>query len=111
MKKHDESDAFIKMMFGEHAVHVPLNLIFQNSEKLASGVFQAQFTDGYKTLLKNASDTHILMLADAVIRPRAIIESHHMRGAGIGNLYTSGFADINEWVREGRIVHDLLSGL
>jgi hypothetical protein len=97
-----------KLAMGENGFHIPLNFIVQqlrDGDKVA-GVFQ---TSGGRPMLFGSDKTHILILADAIVRPRMVIASNHMQGAGIGHLYMQGFAEdeIDRWINRG----DVLLGL
>jgi hypothetical protein len=104
----ETADVYTRAVIGEH-VHIPLNMIFQgvgDPNKMA-GVFQFQTDPKLIKKLVGGANTHnhhVLMIGDAFIRSKVIIASQHMQGNGIGGIYTTGFADIEGWVRQGKIL-------
>lgn len=102
-----EDNAFIRAMFGQNAVQVPINFIMQDNDDpdIVSGVFQLKHPLG-RNLRFGSKKTHVLALGDMVFRPHLVVETDAFRGHGITGLYTSGFADIDTWVRQGTILVD-----
>ncbi len=93
-----------KVMWGERARHVPLNLIVQrvdNTTGKVTGVFQ---TDAGLPLMYDSKRTHVLILGDAVIRPRLAMGSDAFVGWGIAGLARDGFAEIQKWVDTGDLL-------
>lgn len=89
------------MAMGIHAVHVPLALIQQDcgEKNKFCGVFQFEHPGGNK-LFKTQKDEspHVLMIGDAIIRPRIVMHSSHLVGQGISGVYRDGFSP-EEWAQ------------
>lgn len=79
-----------KVMFGQHAFHIPMNLIVQDCGDgvTAAGVFQ---TKSGAPLFAGSKKTHVLLLGDMVFRPRIILASNNLQGMGISHIFTDGF--------------------
>lgn len=93
-----------KVMFGERAQHVGMNLIVQRADAESGkvwGVFQC--SDGLK-LMQGTARTHVILIGDVVVRPRMAMGSDAFRGSGVASLVTCGFADINKWVDTGDLL-------
>lgn len=92
-----------QIAMGIHARHIPLNLLFQHTgeaENRHAGVFQFQFdTDLVKP---HSKYQHILVLADAIVRPRIIVGTDELTGEGIASIYMGGFQKVMEAVSEGK---------
>lgn len=96
---------YTRMLMGENAVKIPLNLIAQDTGQpdTFAGVFQFRHPNGAELFRsQDGQATHTLVLADAIIRPHAVMASEHLVGCGIGGVYTNGFTDMNEWVKDVR---------
>lgn len=92
-----------KVMFGQNAFHIPVNIISQDvgeGEKVA-GVFQ---TSHGLPLRFNSQRTHVLALGDMMFRPRLVIASDHWRGMGISGLYKDGFISVEDWLANGDVI-------
>jgi hypothetical protein len=104
-----DEDMYTKMLMGKDAVKIPLNLIAQcvDGTDTFAGVFQFKHPNGKELFrAQDGQATHTMVLADAIIRPHVVMGSEHMEGYGIGGIYTSGFAEMNEWVRSDDIRYD-----
>ena len=93
MNYFDEcSAAMIKAYFGINAIHIPLNLVIQaqgevNGQFLVTVVGQSSVAAGQQHPLQFGSKRiHQLVLGDAIIRPRLVLDSDHFQGAGLGGL-------------------------
>jgi hypothetical protein len=98
----NDTDAFTKAMFGQHARQIAFNVVIQDGE------------DGKGTIIGNtmfgremrfgAKGTHVLLLCDAIIRPHLVIGSNHLRGVGsAGILTSSALTGTEEWIRHGTV--------
>lgn len=97
-------DPYVKALFGQHARQVAFNYVVQdptNAENKAGLVGTTSFA---KEMGFEARGTHVLVLCDAIIRPHFVIESEHLVGSGLTHILTSGMADMEEWLRHGRVV-------
>lgn len=94
-----------KVMYGQNAVHVGINLIVQrvdaDNPEIVTGVFQSSC--GSK-LLYGANEPHVLILGDVVVRPRLAVASRGFRGSGLSSLATHGFTEPMTWLEGGRIL-------
>lgn len=82
-----------KIMFGQNAFHIPFNMIVQqvgDGDK-AAGIFQ---TESGKPLYFGSVKSHVMILADVVVRPQLVLATDEMAGHGIGGIYSSGFHDM-----------------
>lgn len=98
---------YINLAIGEHT-HVPLNLILQGTGTVnkAAGVFQFQVDESLiKKLTQNANlnRNHVLIIGDAFVRSKIIVQSKHLIGNGIGGIYMDGFSP-GEWIEHGKIL-------
>ena len=98
------NDPYIRMMFGENAVHLPINIINQPDHKGGHtfGVFQMKHP-AFEQLSFGGKKTHQLILGDMVIRSRIVLDSDHLQGVGLAGLATQGF-DLPGWVENGNIL-------
>lgn len=95
-----------RLLMGDWAIHVPMNLIVQHLEdpSRVAGVFQSQHGERHPfTQWAREGEPHTLLLGDMVFRPRVVACSRHLIGAGLTGLARSGF-DPAPWIREGRVV-------
>ena len=88
-----------KVMFGENAINIPLNMYFQHIPRINdqsnkhAGVFQFDYPiDKFKELQNSRSG--LLILGDAIIRPRVAIATDACIGDGISSIYTGGFIKV-----------------
>jgi hypothetical protein len=85
-----------KVMMGERAFQIPLNLIVQPyADGVVTGVFQTQMGE---PLTCGSKRTHILLLGDMIYRPRLAIGSDEFRGRGLASLCRDGFVDTKNWL-------------
>lgn len=102
-------DLYVRTAIGEH-VHIPLNLIFQDVGEpgKCAGIFQFQTEPAIiRQLLEkaNLSRNHVLLIGDAFVRPKIVVQSRHLMGCGIAGIYTSSsFASPDEWLEHGKIL-------
>jgi hypothetical protein len=96
------ADLYTRMLFGENAVHVPMNLVVQQQ---SDGIVLVVGTmKGATALAFGGTQTHQLLLGDAIVRPRLVLESNHLRGMGLSGIVTGGMADWDEWRQHGRVL-------
>ncbi len=92
-------DPMTRAMFGQHAIHIPINIIVQRTddekEGRIIGVFQ---TSSGEPLLFGSKKTHQLIMGDCVIRPHLVAESDAFIGHGISGIMRSGWTDIEGWI-------------
>jgi hypothetical protein len=98
---------YTQAAIGEH-VQVPLNMIFQGTgdPSKVAGVFQFQFNPASIKKLLCGGDTyskHVLLVGDAFIRSKIVMESKHLTGNGIAAAYRDGFRP-DEWIEHGKFL-------
>ena len=101
------NDPYIRAMFGEHAVQLGLNFVVQDAGLGAVSLVAVSRTgdDSPHPLRFGSELTHQLVVGDAVIRPRYVLESGRWRGVGLAGLITSSaMTSPDEWLREGKII-------
>ena len=60
------------------------------------------------SLAFDSNASHLLVMGDMIFRPHLVIESEHCVGMGAAAIITSSsFADIQEWINNGRIIFDI----
>lgn len=83
-----------KVMFGENAIHVPINMFFRHfHDGKHAGVFQFDYPTKVIGDYAKKRDG-VFILGDAIIRPRVVIATDHCNGMGIGGVYTDGFQSV-----------------
>jgi len=99
----DDTNAYMKALYGQHAIHIPLNLIVQamDGTGTVTGVFQ---TKSGVPLLFGSKKTHQLVIADVILRPQLVTESNDFQGRGLSSLARDGFADVDTWIKGGVIL-------
>ena len=96
---------WVKVMFGENAVHVPFNFVRQEAGS-DKGLILGQET-GVK-LAFGSKLSHVMVKGDMIFRPHLVIESEHPQGMGVSAIITSStFSDLQEWVDRGNILFNL----
>jgi len=92
-------EAFIRMMFGCYAIHVPLNIIVQDmGDKVSLCIAQVPG----KRIRFGSDKIHQLILGDAIIRPHAVLESDLFKGMGAAAIATM---DWRAWYNEKVILN------
>lgn len=99
-------DPYVRVLFGANAVHTACNYVVQPSEgNKASLIGTTSFA---KQMSFGGSDKypHVLVLCDVVIRPRLVIGSHHLAGAGVSGILRDGLSEdgVADWVRDGETI-------
>lgn len=99
-------DPYIRALFGANAIHVPFNCIVQADmqHNTVSAVVVVGGTPQIKDYLFGSKMTHQLILGDAVIRPRLVFESDHLRGVGFAGLARNGMSNVDEWLKNGKLI-------
>lgn len=101
-------DPMTRAMYGQNAIHVPLNLIVQNmGEGKVTGVFQ---TTAGLPMMFGSIMTHQLIMGDVIIRPHLVMETNALRGAGFSALARDGFQNVEEWMN-GNVLLDPMGRL
>lgn len=100
-------DPYIKAMFGSNAVQVGFNFIAQDAGD-GKLIFVAQSTTPGKKhpLFFGSERTHVLAMGDMVFRPHLVLGSDKLRGAGLNNLITSGFTNMDAWGDSADLILD-----
>ncbi len=100
-----------RFAMGEHARHIPLNMIFQNlgdksQNNKHAGVFQFQYNTDLVQKYQTKY-THIAILGDAFIRPRLVIGTDMFIGNGISHIYMNGFSELIQEAKNTEILFKL----
>ena len=94
----------MKQLLGKRAEHVPMHGIIQRG--YADGVVLCVFASKLppvNPLEFGASETHLFVHGDMIVRPHTVFASNHCRDMGIEGLITSSsFCDLDEWKEHGR---------
>lgn len=91
---------YTKVMFGQHAVHVPAWLVVQDSGDGivsfvgGSKVGVEQFAAGLHPLRFGSAKTHQLVIGEVIIRPHRVTASDERRGSGLAGLATDPFTSL-----------------
>lgn len=94
-------------LFGKGSRHIAFNYVVQE----AGGNSNRAAIVGNTCYAKEMSfdglgnKTHTLVMCDAIIRPRLVVVSDHLRGAGITGILTTGLADIQQWAEHGEVIY------
>ena len=98
------SKEYLKVMFGENAIHVPFNFVRQAAGD--NGLILGQET-GDK-LSFGGTMAHVLVKGDMIFRPHLVVESDMLIGMNAAGIVTSSsFADVEEWdIPENRVLLD-----
>jgi hypothetical protein len=95
-----DTDPYIRMMFGCHAVRVPIQMAVQQASEHT--LVTVTLTRAMPGDLRFGSDkAHQLVLGDAVIRPHVVLETDAFKGHGLGGL---AMEPVEEWVRQGNVL-------
>lgn len=95
-----DTSPYIQMMFGCHAVKVPIQMAVQQASD--NTLVAVVLTRAMPGDLRFGSDkTHQLVLGDAVIRPHAVLETDAFKGHGLSGL---AMEPVDEWVRQGNVL-------
>lgn len=96
---------FAKLMFGEHAVHVPAWLYVQHQgDDIVTFVGSSRVPDPHP-LRYGSQRTHQLILGEIVVRPHWVLGTDALQGNGLGSLATDGH-DLRGLLRDGELVLD-----
>lgn len=104
------TDAYIRAMFGHHAVHAAFNYVVQPAAQKENAAIVVGNTTFAKEMSFGGCDhgTHTLVLCDVIIRPRLVIASNHCRGMGATGILTTAMADADTWLSEGKVIIDMM---
>jgi hypothetical protein len=103
-------EPYTRLLMGQNGVHVSLNFVVQRAgEGRIIVIGQSSVPYGPHPLQFGGTRTHQLVMGDAIIRPRAVVDSDHLRGSGAIHILTTGMADIGEWLSHGHILIDPLT--
>jgi len=95
---------YMKMMFGENAIHVPMRMVVQEQ---GEGIVTFVGSNRNEGLRFGSKMPHQFVMGDVIFRPHLVMESNHCKGMGLAGIITSSsFADIGEWVRNGKTILD-----
>jgi hypothetical protein len=91
---------YTRVLFGEHAVHVPAWLVVQDGgDGLVSFVGASRagvesLAAGLHPLRYGSSKEHQLIVGEIVVRPHRVTASDARRGSGLAGLATDPFTDL-----------------
>jgi hypothetical protein len=96
----DTNVDYTKVMFGQHAVHVPAWLVVQDGgEGLVSFIGGSKvgvesFAAGLHPLRFGSAKTHQLVIGEIIVRPHRVTTSDDRRGSGLAGLATDPFTGL-----------------
>ena len=104
----ENAQAYTRALFGVHARQAGFNYVVQGAG--AEGAAIVGTTSYAQQMSFGAMDqgTHILVLSDIIIRPHLVIASNHLQGAGVSGILKSGIADVEGWLKHGKVIIDNL---
>jgi hypothetical protein len=86
-----DSTDYTRVMFGQHAVHVPAWLVVQDQgDGLVSFVGSSNGA-GPHPLRFGSSETHQLIVGEVIVRPHRVTHSSARKGSGLAGLVTDPF--------------------
>ncbi len=99
------ADPYTRALFGRNAVQIPFNCILQpnHDDQTVLAVVLIRGPEAMR-LTYGSKSPHVLIMGDAVIRPRMVVESSHLVGDGISSIARDGFANLDSWVRNGKVI-------
>jgi hypothetical protein len=101
-----DGDAYTRLIFGQHARHVPGWLYVQDAgDGTVSFVGSSRVTDGPHPLRYGSRRTHQLVIGEVIVRPHLVVASDVARGAGLAGLVTGEFHD--PMIRSGEVLVDI----
>ena len=87
-----------RVMYGENAIQVPLNLTIQRMDDGIVLVVGASKFTAPNPLMFGSKLGHVKFLGDAVLRPHWVGESGELAGSGAAALMTGpSFGDPDQW--------------
>lgn len=110
MSNYDE-EVYMRAMFGQHAMHVPMNFIVQAVPEDNAFVAMVKSRIAESTIRKlifKSRMPHQLIISDVIIRPQLVVESKHLVGVGLSGIATSGDS-VEDWVRHGKVLYNYKS--
>lgn len=95
---------YIQTLFGKHALQSACNYVVQPENDNRAAVIGT--TSFAREMSFGGVDhgVHTLVLCDMIIRPRLVIASDHMRGAGAAGLLKYGMSEAETWLKNGKII-------
>jgi hypothetical protein len=93
-----DTEVYIKMLFGCHAVRVPVQLSVQD---MGENLVAAVLVSPTKDLAFGSKCCHQLVLGDAMIRPHLVLETDELKGQGLSGLAAMHPED---WVAVSRVL-------
>lgn len=95
-----------KVMFGQHAVHIPMWMVIQNQRD--DGVAIAGASRSPAPMF-GSDKIHVMVLGEIVIRPHLVLASNEFAGRGIGGFWTD-MVTPEDWVKHGEVIIDNMQG-
>jgi len=94
-------------LFGKGSRHIAFNYVVQGcgdsldrAAIIGTTCFAKDMSfDGIK------KKTHTLVMCDAIVRPRLVVVSDHLRGVGITGILTTGMAGMEDWAKHGEVIY------
>ena len=93
-------------LFGAGSRHIAFNYVVQD----CGGRNRAAII-GTTSFAKEMSfdgmgkKTHTLVLCDAIVRPRLVVVSDHLRGVGLSGIARDGLMGIEQWAEHGEVIY------
>lgn len=92
------TDPYIRAMFGENAVQVPLHMVVQPMGEGIVAFVGASRVEGVNPLQFGSMEPHQFFYGDAVFRPRTVLSTRKLVGCGLAGIVTSSmFSSTEEW--------------
>ena len=93
-----DTDSYIQMLFGCHAIRVPIQLAVQD---MGDSLVAAVLVSNTKDLTFGSEKPHQLIIGDAIVRPHVVLETNAFVGHGLAGLACES---IEEWYRQGAVL-------
>jgi len=97
---------YSKVLFGQHAVHVPMWMWVQHQGDLGgdttvSFVGASRVRGDAHPLRYGSQRTHQLILGELLVRPHQVVHTDTHRGHGLAGLFSEGPFELDRLLRQG----------
>jgi len=94
-------------LFGKGSKHIAFNYVVQSAGDSLDRAAIIGTTCFAKDMSFGgiAKKTHTLVMCDAIVRPRLVVVSDHLRGVGTSGILRDGIASIDGWVTHGEVIY------
>ena len=95
---------YVRVLFGEHAVHVPAWLYVQNQgDGVVTFVGASRSPTPAHPLRYGSDRTHQFILGEIVVRPHQVVATDALRGSGLAHLVARGH-DLDAMLALGEVL-------